>query len=423
MVLNSPRGTTDIYGKHLDYRNYIIDKSKQQFLFFNYEQIITPAFEHSEVFSRSIGQSTDIVQKEMYTFQDKKGRSLTLRPEGTASVVRAVIENKMYAQNLPLKLFYVGNMFRYERPQKGRMREFCQLGVEAVGSNNPLIDAEVIWLANTLFKQLGFKDLNLLINSIGCSSCRQEYMKIFRSFVEPRLENLCNDCKQRFKTNPLRIFDCKNSRCIARLEDSPKISDHLCDQCSDHLKRVTGYLQQLGINFKLEPGLVRGFDYYTRTIFELTSRQLDSAQNALGGGGRYDNLIEQMGGPQLPALGFAIGVDRTMLLMQQLGIEPGYQSGQSKIYVASMDDKFSGYILEILSCLRNYFVCDTNFDIKNISKELKWAEKKGFDYVLIVGESEFQGKLVTIKDLKKFKQYSYDWKHDRDKIIELLRGN
>ncbi|MDD3776375.1 MAG: histidine--tRNA ligase [Actinomycetota bacterium] len=423
MNLNSPRGTADVFGRDLEYRNYIIGESRKLFKLFNYEQLITPTFEYSEVFQRSIGQSTDIVQKEMYTFEDKKGRSVTLRPEGTASVVRAVIENKLYAQNLPLKVFYKGSMFRYERPQKGRMREFYQLGVEVLGSDNPLIDAEVIWLANLLFSQLGFKDLNLLINSIGCLDCRLDYMNLFRAAVKPKLKNFCKDCQQRFEKNPLRIFDCKNSQCIEQLENSPKIADNLCSSCQEHLGKVTGYLEQLNINFKLEPTLVRGFDYYTGTIFELTSGQLDSAQNALGGGGRYDNLVGQMGGPNLPAIGFAIGVDRTIILMKQLGIKPVLQKQSPKIYIAAMSDEFSSFVLNLLSCLRNYFTCDTNFNIKNIGKEIKWAQKNDFDFVIIIGEEEFRQNQVTIKDLRKYQQYECSWKDEKEKIIELLRGN
>jgi len=423
LVLNSPRGTADIYGPDLEYHNFIVEKSKKLFSRFNYEQIITPTFEHTEVFTRSIGEGTDIVSKEMYTFQDKKGRSLTLRPEGTASVARAVVENKLYARNLPLKLFYAGNMFRYERPQKGRMREFSQLGAEAIGSDNPLIDAEMVWLINQLFKDLGFKDLVLLVNSMGCEVCRKDYITEFKSFLSTRTEKLCPECRQRFIKNPLRIFDCKIQSCRNELKDSPKISDHLCSSCSKHFEKIMEYLKLLGINFQIEHSLVRGFDYYTRTVFEVISQKLDSAQNALGGGGRYDNLLSQFGGPHLPAIGFAIGVDRTSMLMQQLGIEPYQQTETKSIYLVSMDQKFSGLVIKLLKFFRNDFICDTNFNLKNISKELKWAEKKGYDFVLIIGENEFKNNKVSIKDIRKFKQYTFDWEKEKGKILALLRGN
>jgi len=423
LVLNSPRGTADIYGPDLEYHNFIVEKSKKLFSRFNYEQIITPTFEHTEVFTRSIGEGTDIVSKEMYTFQDKKGRSLTLRPEGTASVARAVVENKLYARNLPLKLFYAGNMFRYERPQKGRMREFSQLGAEAIGSDNTLIDAEMVWLINQLFKDLGFKDLVLLVNSMGCEVCRKDYITEFKSFLSTRTEKLCPECRQRFIKNPLRIFDCKIQSCRNELKDSPKISDHLCSSCSKHFEKIMEYLKLLGINFQIEHSLVRGFDYYTRTVFEVISQKLDSAQNALGGGGRYDNLLSQFGGPHLPAIGFAIGVDRTSMLMQQLGIEPYQQTETKSIYLVSMDQKFSGLVIKLLKFFRNDFICDTNFNLKNISKELKWAEKKGYDFVLIIGENEFKNNKVSIKDIRKFKQYTFDWEKEKGKILALLRGN
>ncbi|MGM0365618.1 MAG: histidine--tRNA ligase [Actinomycetota bacterium] len=423
MVLNSPRGTADIYGPDLEYRNYIISKSKELFARFNYSQIVTPTFEHTEVFSRSIGEATDIVQKEMYTFKDKKGRSLTLRPEGTASIVRSVVENKLYSGNLPLKLFYSGNMFRYERPQKGRMREFFQLGAEAVGSDNPLIDAEMIWLINDLFKAIGFRDLVLLVNSMGCEVCRKGYIKEFKSFLARRKEKLCGECRQRYEQNPLRIFDCKNKSCKKELEGSPRISDYLCRNCAGHFDKLAGYLKLLGINFEVSHELVRGFDYYTRTVFEVISKQIKSAQNALGGGGRYDKLIKQFGGPDLPAIGFAIGVERTSMLMQQLGIEPGKQKDRKRIYMVSMEQKFSSFLIKMLKFFRNDFICDTNFNIRSISKELKWAEKNGYDFAFIIGEEEFRNSMVSIKDIKEFKQHTFKWEKEKDKILDLLRGN
>ncbi len=423
MVLNSPRGTADLYGKELTYRNFILEKSKKLFNRFCYDPIVTPAFEHTEVFSRSIGQATDIVQKEMYTFYDKKQRSLTLRPEGTAGVVRAVVENKLYAQNLPIKLFYAGNMFRYERPQKGRMREFFQLGAEAIGSANPLMDAEMIWLISDLFSSLGFKDLVLLINSMGCTLCRKSYTQKFQEFLHHHQEKLCPECRHRLDTNPLRVFDCKRQSCRHAIEDSPKISQHLCSSCRDHFEKVRRYIKILGINCQIDHSLVRGFDYYSRTVFEVVSTALDSAQNALGGGGRYDDLVKQFGGPDLPAIGFAIGLDRTSLLMQQLGIKPSASRELKSLYLISMDQQYSEYLLELLQFFRKECICDTNFNIKNISKELKWAQKHHYDFVAIIGEEEFKNCRVSIKDMQKFKQHAFDWKNEKDTILALLRGN
>ena len=249
MILNYPRGTSDILGEDVKYRDFIINTAKKLFELFNYSEIITPAFEHTEVFDRSIGESTDIVQKEMYTFFDKKGRSLTLRPEGTASVIRAVIEHKLYSEHLPLKLFYIENMFRYERPQKGRMREFCQVGVEAVGLNDPVIDAEVIWLLNLFFEKIGFNNLKLLINSVGCNNCRKEYIRVFRNYLKPQVQSLCLDCISRYEKNPLRIFDCKVETCIQILRNSPKIFSYICKECQLHFEKVVEFLTVIRINF------------------------------------------------------------------------------------------------------------------------------------------------------------------------------
>ncbi len=422
MDLNSPRGTADIYGKDLKYRNFIEDTAKKLFKNFNYAEIKTPTFEHTEVFNRGIGESTDIVQKEMYTFKDKKGRSLTLRPEGTASVVRAIIEHKLYSKRLPLKVFYNGNMFRYERPQKGRMREFHQLGAEAVGIDNPVIDAEIIWLTNRLFEELGFKNLELLINSIGCVECRPNFLKEFKSYLEPRLDKLCSDCKIRYYKNPLRIFDCKKTKCKEVVKNGPKIFNYLCDNCRKHIDSVIDYLKKLNIKYEINYNLVRGFDYYTKTIFEVISKQIKSAQNALGGGGRYDNLISQFGGPDMPAIGFAIGVDRTAILMEQLKIKPKCFNGFKKVYLIAMEEKSYPFILEISKVLRKDFICEINFKPKNLGSELKWAEKNDFGFAVIIGEEEASEKKITIKDIEEYKQYEFDWLTQKDKLIDLLKG-
>ena len=421
MVLNSPRGTADIFGNNIEYRDHIIRSAVKLFEVFNYSEIITPAFEHTEVFSRSIGTETDIVSREMYTFTDKKGRSLTLRPEGTAAVVRAVIENKMYAAGATLKLFYIGNMFRYERPQKGRMREFWQLGIEAFGSDNALLDAEVIWMLNLLFKELGFKNLALLVNSLGCNKCRQDFLAEFGKYLEPLAGRLCGDCKNRAEKNPMRIFDCKKEGCLEVLADSPKIISFLCGQCRDHFSRVLEYLEKLGINYKKDESLVRGFDYYTRTIFEIVSEDIKSAQNALGGGGRYDRLVKQFGGPDIPAVGFAVGIDRTMMLMGQLGIKPGGKVKKTRIYLICMEEKYQDYCLEVLKYFRDKnFICDINFSNRNLKSEIKQVGKNEYDFAVIIGEKEVKDRMVTIKDIVAFKQHSVKWDGEKDKILKII---
>jgi histidyl-tRNA synthetase len=423
LIYNSPRGTYDYFGEDVKYINFIIDASKELFKLYKYSEIITPHFEYTEVFSRGIGENSEIVKKEMYTFLDKKGRSLTLRPEGTASVVRAVVERKLYSENLPLKLFYIGNMFRYEKPQKGRLREFKQIGIEAIGSESPAIDAEVIWILHDLFNNLGFKNLILNINSIGCSNCRKTYINLLEEYLKPHYENLCDDCKNRYGKNTLRVFDCKVQSCKDILNNAPKISDYLCGDCQNHLSEVFNLLNALDIKYIHNKNLVRGFDYYTRTIFEITSNDIDSAQNALGGGGRYDNLIEEFGGPKLSSIGFAIGLERTMILMKELGIDINEdEKNLVSVYLISMSEDYNSFVFKILKFLRkNKIICDNNFNIKNISKEIKNAKLNGYTHIIIIGEDEFKNNLITIKDLNNFTQTKIDWLNEKNKLLNLLK--
>ncbi|MDD3520328.1 MAG: histidine--tRNA ligase [Actinomycetota bacterium] len=423
MIYNSPRGTEDYFGEEIKYRNFLIEVSKRLFDLFNYSEIITPHFEHTEVFSRGIGENSEIVNKEMYTFFDKKNRSLTLRPEGTASVVRAVIENKLYSENLPLKLFYIGNMFRYERPQKGRMREFCQIGVEAIGSNSPSIDTEVIWLLYDLFEKLGFKNLVLYVNSIGCSRCRNDYINMLEEQLLPVKGDLCEDCISRLGKNTLRIFDCKVKTCREVLKNVAKISDNLCESCQKHFIEIKSLLDTIGIKYVHNKNLVRGFDYYTRTIFEIISSDIDSAQNALGGGGRYDNLIKEFGGPEISSIGFAIGLERTILLMKELGIRiPASCKPENKTYIINMDTAYDKYIFEILKFLRDSGIyCDINFNIRNVGKEIKFAQNNDYKNVIIIGEDEYEKKNIIIKKLLSYSQEEFSWISDKEKILNFLK--
>ena len=419
LKLNSPRGTSDIYGEDIKYRDFIIKTVRELFRVFDFEEIITPAFEHTEVFSRSIGESTDLVQKEMYTFPDRKGRSLTLRPEGTAAIVRSVVEKKMLcSSDLPLKLFYIGNMFRYERPQKGRMREFWQIGVEVLGSDSPMVDAEVIWTLNEIFIRLGFKKLELNINSIGCGKCRESFTLKFKDYMSSYLDGLCGDCRRRFDDNPLRIFDCKVENCRKIASGGPKISQYLCPACKTQFEAVKKILSDLQIKYRTDDRLVRGFDYYTGTIFEMVSLDLESAQNAVGGGGRYDGLLAEFGGPDMPATGFAIGLDRTMLLMKELGIDYSRDSGQVKTYMINLAEPGDTYSLGILKDLRNAgIICHVDYSSRNIGTGIKKAGKKGFGLVVIIGEEEMKKESVTVKDLAKFEQYSIG----RQELVKKIR--
>jgi histidyl-tRNA synthetase len=421
LKVNSPRGTADIYGEDIEYRNYVINTARKIFEKHNYREIITPAFEYTRVFSRSIGEGSDIVKKEMYTFSDRKGRSLTLRPEGTASIARAVIENKMYAENLPLKLFYAGNMFRYERPQKGRMREFWQVGIESIGTDSPVMDAEVMWILNSLFEELGFKKLLFKVNSIGCPVCREKFIAELKKYLEPRLEKLCDDCRDRFNVNALRIFDCKKSGCIKILKKSPEMYSYLCPDCKRNFEEILKCLKELKINFMIDKNLVRGFDYYTGTIFEIVSEDLQSAQNALGGGGRYDNLIKQLGGPDIPATGFAVGVDRTIMLMKQLKLRYKKEEDSPGVYLIVLNKKYQLYSLKVLKYLRDSgVVCDINFNDRSLKKEIRSAGKNNYSFIIIIGEDEIKSGKLTLKNIKKFRQYSVDWKNEKEKILKII---
>lgn len=312
-------------------------------------------------------------------------------------------------------------MFRYEKPQKGRMREFWQLGIESIGSDNPIIDAETIWILNLFFEKLGFKKLILKINNIGCGKCRKKFLEEFKKYLKPEIEKLCSDCRKRFKENPLRIFDCKKTNCREVLTGSPNIYNYLCSECKKKFEEILICLKSLDIKYKIDKSLVRGFDYYTGTIFEIISENLESAQNALGGGGRYDNLISELGGPDIPATGFAVGIDRTIILMKQLNIDLKKSDRKSRVYIIAMDRNSQIYSTRILKYLREKeVVCDINFNIRNLKKEIKWARDNNYNFIIIVGEDEIKTGNLTIKDINKFKQYKVDWKNKKEKIIEII---
>ncbi|NQT30285.1 MAG: histidine--tRNA ligase, partial [Candidatus Saganbacteria bacterium] len=315
MKYSVPRGTKDILPEETSLWQYLEQTCRQIFDLYNYSEIRTPIFEKTELFTRSIGQTTDIVSKEMYEFKDRKGRSLTLRPEETAPVVRACVENNLISLDKITKLYYIGPMFRYERPQAGRQRQFHQAGVEVFGSADPLVDAEVILLNMQLFDALGLKNLEVDINSVGCKKCRPEYQKKLKTYFKNNIKHMCVECQERFEKNPLRILDCKEVKCQKFVNDAPASIDMLCPECSEHFAKVIEYLKEAGCNFKINNRLVRGLDYYTKTSFEIVSNQL-GAQNAVSGGGRYDTLVAELGGKSIPAVGFAIGLERVIEIIK-----------------------------------------------------------------------------------------------------------
>ncbi len=398
-MIKTVRGCKDIYGEDAEIFRKTENVLRETVRKYGFKEIIPPVLEYSELFERSVGEGTDIVEKEMYTFTDKGGRSVTLRPEMTASVARAYVEHHFETMPSPLKLFYVGPCFRYEKPQKGRYREFYQFGVEVLGDESPLLDAEVISLAYEIAENLGLKNLKVRLNSIGCKNCRPNYKKALQEALKPHYDELCEDCKRRFYTNPLRILDCKKEK--DELKNSlPKITDYLCDECKEHFEKVKKYLDMMNIPYELDNTLVRGLDYYTKTVFEVVSEHL-GAQNALLGGGRYDYLIEELGGRHTPGLGFAIGMERLVEVVKAQGTKKGEEK---LIYVAYMDG-FEKNAFSIASTLRKAgFTVIIDSKGGSVGKQMKRASKRNAAFSVIIGEEEANKGTVQLKDMEKKEQ-------------------
>jgi histidyl-tRNA synthetase len=400
-----PKGTKDILPDENVKRMYFFDKAREVLERYNYLPITTPVFEHTELFIRGVGESTDIVQKEMYTFEDKGGRSLTLRPEGTAPIVRAFFENNV-SQKLPkpVKLYYYGSMYRFERPQSGRYREFWQLGVEVLGSPNPLIDVEVIHLFLEILQNLGLYECNLLINSMGCKNCRPLYREALQKFLREKKENLCKTCQERVDRNPLRVFDCKNLSCRNLISTSPMILNFLCPECKAHFSEVKNLLNSLKVNFEVAPFLVRGLDYYRRTTFEVLSPFL-GAQNALGGGGRYDGLAEELGGEPLPGVGFAMGVERILIHAEKEGLSWG-KLPKPLVFIAVVDDKLWVKAFNLLCSLRGKGIsAEMDFSQRGLSRQLKLSHQLGAKFTLFLGPDEEEKGIFKIRDMDSGKEW------------------
>ncbi|MFH1222751.1 MAG: histidine--tRNA ligase [Pseudomonadota bacterium] len=389
--------------------------AEEIFTLFGYSLVITPIVEKTELFSRSVGETTDVVSKEMYTFTDKGGDSVTLRPEGTASVVRAYFSSPEWKERL-LKAWYWGPMFRYERPQKGRYRQFFQFGLEAIGTDSPYVDAELIFLLDVFYKKLGITDVNVEINSLGCEACRPLYKDELIKFLVSKKELLCEDCKNRLLTNPLRTLDCKNEKCIEIISKSPAVSNYLCADCKTHNTTVLETLDDVKIKYTINPNLVRGLDYYSRTVFEFTSLKLGGRQNALGGGGRYDNLSVQLGEKKIPSVGYAGGIERTLLMMEESAEDKNYD-----LYLAVLDDKtLKTYLPMILELKKHYPVNTEDFRSRDVKKHLSRADKSGARFALIAGENETNAGVVIIKDLlhKKEHKVKADVKEILGRLLE-----
>lgn len=392
--IKAPKGTRDIVAPEIFKWQQLEGAVRAYYERYLFQEIRTPIFEHSELFSRGIGDQTEVVQKEMYTFRDKADRSLTLRPENTAAVVRAAIENNLFETLAPLRFYYIGPMFRYDKPQKGRYRQFHQFGVEVFADDSPQVDAEVIFAAVDFLRRLGIEKVQLELNSVGCPECRPAYLKVLRQAAQARAEALCEDCRRKIDGNPLRIFDCKQHACSEITLAFPVIGDHLCQSCRDHFAAVREALSWMSLPFQLNPRLVRGLDYYTKTAFEVTSGQL-GAQNALLGGGRYNSLIRELGGPDMPGIGFAAGMERIVLHLEQ------QQAPRPKtLFVAFGDARWLAHAVQLAQVLRaEGFPVYVDYQGRNLKKQFKRADRVAAAFTLVLAEDEIRDGTVSIKDM------------------------
>ncbi len=398
-MIQKPRGTMDILPEDIGVWQYIESVARKVCAKYGYSEIRFPTFESTELFARGVGDTTDVVQKEMYTFTDREDRSYTLRPEGTACVVRSLIENGRCSDTMPLKLFYIINCFRYEKPQAGRSREFFQFGTEMFGAAAPQADATVIALADTFIKELGIKDVKLHINSIGCPECRPKYHKALVEYFSDNVDKLCDTCKERLKTNPLRILDCKCPECKKLAEDAPKTIDNLCPECENHFTGLKNILTAMDIAYDIDPHIVRGLDYYTKTVFEFICDTI-GAQSTVCGGGRYDGLMKQLGGPELPGIGFAMGITRLILAMKACGVEI-VNDNAPKVYIAPMGEAATIRAARLVEDLRRSDIyAELDLVSRSLKAQMKYADKKSAAYTVILGDSELESGRVQIKDMK-----------------------
>ena len=398
MNYGSVRGMNDILPDEVPYWEQLEESVREVARRFNYSQIRVPIVEHTELFSRGIGAGTDLVNKEMYTFADKKGRSLTLRPEATASVVRSYVEHGLHTKRPFQKLFYIGPMFRYEKPQKGRSRQFHQFGVEAIGSLDPALDAEVIDFAWQMMELLGLSGLSLRLNSIGCAKDRTRYRSVLREHFANRIDSMCSECQRRYEENPLRILDCKNEQCQPHIEDAPGSGDHLCTECADHFSQVKSCLDRLGLSYTVDPRLVRGLDYYTRTVFELISEDL-GAQDSLLGGGRYDDLAEMLGGPPTPAVGFAAGMERLIIVLREQSDQPECER-RLDLFLVTLGDEGRSLALNLAKGLRSRGLSvDLDYQGRPLRKQMAEANRLYARSLLVIGDDEVASRLGRLKDM------------------------
>ncbi len=416
------RGTQDILPEEMPLWRQLEEMVGRKMKFYNYREIATPTFEHTGLFVHSTGADTEIVEKQMYTFLDKGGRSLTLRPEGTPPVVRTYIEHSLGMKKPLQKLFYIGSMYRQENPQAGRLRQFHQFGAEAIGSIAPALDAEIIALFLDICEDLGLKELSLQLGSIGCPGCRSPYREKLLGFFADKDDLLCDDCKQRHQRNPLRILDCKNPSCRRITEDAPSMLDYLCDDCGPHFQELKAHLDALDIHYQINRRLVRGLDYYTKTIFEVVSPQL-GAQDALGGGGRYDGLVEELGAKPTPAVGFAAGIERILLAMEKENC-PSPEPCHPKVYVASMGEEAKRLAVRLLQKLRTQMVsADTDYLDRSLKSQMRAANNLKVEYTVIIGQEELNKGKALVRNMRSSQQEEVGIEKLCDYLVEVLNQN
>lgn len=417
MKYSRQKGTKDVYGEDILKWQAVEEKIRKVCKNFNVKEVRTPVFEATELFTRSVGDDSDIVNKEMYTFKDRGDRSITLRPENTAGVVRAYIENGMGSMPSPVKLWYLSNVYRYEKMQKGRYREFNQFGIEMFGSEDAFADVEAIKIAYSLFEELGIKnEVSLNINSIGCQECRKKYVEALKEYIAKYIDNMCDDCKRRYVQNPLRIIDCKEEGCKEYLKNKPLIVDYLCKDCKEHFDKVKEILDNLEIKYTIDPDIVRGLDYYNRTVFEFISNSLGLT---VCGGGRYDTLVEKCGGQHTPAVGFGLGMERLLLLLDELN--KNNVEDKIDVYIASLTDatRVPAYVLADM-LRRNNISCDVDITNRSLKAQMKYANKINARYTITLGEDEISSKIVTLKNMQD-KDKSFTCDLDANVIAKALK--
>ena len=417
-MIKAPRGTHDILPAE-SYRWHAVEEQIRKICReYSYKEIRTPMFESTELFERGVGDTTDVVQKEMYTFLDKGGRSITLKPEGTSPIVRSFIENSIYANPQPTKLYYLYPCFRYEKPQAGRLREFHQFGVEVFGSPTASIDAEVISLAMSLLNRLGVTGVELNINSIGCPKCRKEYNEKLKDYFRPYLGDLCETCRERFEKNPLRILDCKSPECKEIAKNAPMLLDHICDECNEHFESLKKYLEIMEIPYNIDATIVRGLDYYTKTVFEIISKN-EGSEGTICGGGRYDGLIAEVGGPEMPGVGFGMGLERLLLVLESIGKIPE-DNEKPEIFIANIGADADLFVQKLIFDLRkDGILAERDYLARSVKAQMKYANKLEAKYSAVIGDDDISAGKANIKNMETGESAEVEFA----KISEYLKNN